>query len=356
MDIRELGEFGLIERLGAMVQVRKGVRIGIGDDAALLDALSLPIVTCDALVENVHFRRDWTTARNLGYKALAVNISDIAAMGGRPVAAFVILSLGTEDDRAFVEQLYHGLEDAARQFGLTIAGGDTVRSMSGLHLGITIIGEAARPILRSGARPGDILLVTGTLGDSAAGLSLLQQTNKLTIHVSAMPEMTRKFVLSRHHLPTPRIREMEATLNALNGHIGMHAVYPGEPDADNRYGLAAAVDLSDGLLGDAAHIAQRSEVTLEIEVERLPISEESRVVAKALGKDALDWALRGGEDYELLLCVVPEEVERVRSSIEQETGTKVTAIGRCVKREINDIMLIGTNGSRQAAFGAYTHF
>ncbi|MDQ3814945.1 MAG: thiamine-phosphate kinase, partial [Armatimonadota bacterium] len=177
MNLYELGEFGLIARIQERLAQRAGVRLGIGDDAALLNALAAPVVTCDALVEQVHFRRDWISPRELGRKAITVNVSDIAAMGGRPVAAFITLALSDQDDVEFVEELYAGFEEAAARYDLTIAGGDTVRSPSALMLSVTLIGDAPTPMTRGGARPGDVLLVTGTLGDAAAGLALLQASS-----------------------------------------------------------------------------------------------------------------------------------------------------------------------------------
>ena len=330
MNLSSLGEFGLIARLDAKLARRGGVRLAIGDDAAWLEALASPVVTCDALVEDVHFRLDWTTPRALGRKAIAVNVSDIAAMGGLPVAAFVSLALPPGRDVEFVEELYAGLEDAAAEYGLTIAGGDTVKSPASLMLSVAVIGNAPQPVLRSGATPGDVLLVTGTLGDSAAGLVLLMNPQW------AIDDATRAFLRTRHLEPAARLREMQAAL-----------AVPGA--------VRAGLDLSDGLAGDAAHVANRSGVTLEIETECLPISLACRALTNAAGRDALDFALSGGEDYEMLLCVAPEKSEEIVVAVQNATGTPVTAIGRVIEREAAPVMLV-KDGVRKAAPGGFTHF
>lgn len=341
MNLSTLGEFGLIQHLSQKLQTRAGVSLGIGDDAAVLQTLQTPIVTCDCLVENVHFRRDWTTPFLLGRKALSVNLSDCAAMGARPVAAFVALVVGENVDLLWLDELYRGLESVCADFDFTLAGGDTSRGAQTV-LSVTLLGDAPNPVLRSGAQVGDVLLVTGTLGDSAAGLQILlaetvEETSRILPQVSAA---TREDLLSRHFDPTPRLREMNVALMIQNhGERVLHA----------------ALDLSDGLAGDARHIANRSGVTLEINADALPISPQSRDVAALLGTSAQEWALRGGEDYELLMCVAPRSSHAVAQSITAATNTLVTAVGRVVPREAEPVITIA-NGERQAARGAFEHF
>lgn len=328
MNLSSLGEFGLIARLHTNLAQRSGVRLGIGDDAAVLESLAAPIVTCDALIESVHFRLDWTTLRALGWKAMAVNVSDIAAMGGAPVAAFITLALPQNFAVEQIEELYAGMEEAAAAFDFTIAGGDTTKSPGPVMLSVALIGNAPQPLLRSGARVGDVLLVTGTLGDSAAALSALQ-------HPSAAPDE----LWQRHYRPTPRLREIHAALGIENA-------------------IRAALDLSDGLAGDAAHIARASNVTLEIETALLPISENCHTMAFQLQKNALTWALAGGEDYELLLCVAPEKADAVRFAIEN-CGTLCTQIGQVLARENAPVMLLhkeNGNKKREPAGSGFAHF
>ena len=372
-DLQRLGEFGWIERQSRSLAVRAGVRLGIGDDCAVLDALQTPVVTCDCLVEEIHFRRDWSSPRQLGRKSLSVSVSDVAAMGARPVAAFVSLALPREIGLSFLDEFYCGLEEIAAHFSFTVAGGDTSRSPRGLMINVALVGEAAAneaaasgelpkeqtlPLLRSGARANDVLLVTGTLGDSAAGLWLLQ--NPQTVVAPSSTE----FLLRRHLDPQARCEEMQAALQ-----IG---------------GVHAAIDLSDGLAGDAAHIARRSALALEIETAGLPFSTACREVAKVaqtaqtVSKSsanlnaqsavsetstanrvldaAQNWALSGGEDYELLLCVAPEKAEAIARHIENETQTQVTQIGRCVASPKPRVKLLNGEGAEIVVPEAWTHF
>lgn len=337
MNLSEIGEFGLIAHLQKGLETRVGVQIGIGDDAAVLESLQRPVVTMDALVEGVHFRRDWTTARALGRKAMAVNVSDLAASGAHPVAAFVSLALGAGETVEWIEELYAGFEDAAREWGFTVAGGDMTRSRGDLMISIALVGEvlnpARGPILRSGAQNGDILVVSGTLGDAAAGLALLQAPD------IAVSDTTRQKMLLRHHEPTPRLQLMSVLL---------------EIDADAVHG---ALDLSDGLVGDAVHLARRSGVSPQIETEWLPISPECREVATTLNADALDWALAGGEDYELLLALSPEKVERLSLEAEKRCGVPLTIIGKCrAQDEAGPQVRILENGVMRPSERAWTHF
>jgi len=304
--LQELGEFGAIERFAARVQLREGVRVGIGDDCAVLESLSAPVVSCDALVEGVHFRRDWTTPFDLGRKTLAVSVSDLASSGARPVAAFISLCAPPDLELAWLDDFYDGMESLAAQFNFSVAGGDTTRANQ-LVLSATLIGEmlpeaANRPLLRDGARLGDVICVTGDLGASAAGLALLLTSANISTDA-------HRAALRRHFDPTPRLETMRAILRA------------------NRGAVHAAMDISDGLVGDAKHIAARSNVRLRIDAERVPIADSTRQIARELGQNALGWALTGGEDYELLLCVAPKSFDELQSA----TDGALTAIGEVVE-------------------------
>ena len=288
MNVSQRGEFGLIAHLHQGLVTRAGTQIGIGDDGALLNSLLHPIVTVDALVENVHFRRDWTSPFSLGVKSMVVNLSDLAAMGARPVAAFVTLALPPDCASDWVCQLYAGMESLAARTNFTIAGGD-VTSAPLVFISVTLVGDLmsqaqGAPITRSGARIGDAVCVSGNLGDSAAGLALLSNSDL------SIDEKSREYLLNRHFEPTPRLNEIENLMRR------------------NRASIHAGLDLSDGLAGDCAHIARASDVNIEINVERLPISAACQNAARALQVSPVDWALSGGEDYELCLCVAPEFV------------------------------------------------
>lgn len=351
MTLYQLGEFGLIEHLRGRLKTRAGVLESIGDDAAILAPLYIPTVTCDALIEGVHFRRDWTTPFLLGRKAMSVNLSDLAASGATPVAAFVCLGVsaalsGEDGALDWLDALYDGFQSAADEYGFTLAGGDTVRTSREIMISITMIGEveekcrqAGAPILRSGARAGDEVFVTGTLGDAAAGLFLLEHPE-----IQVAPE-TRTFLLNRHFNPVARVHEMQAALQMGNGNTP----------------ITAALDLSDGLAGDAAHIAHRSQLQLQIETTNLPVSPECHEAAHAAQQagfavSAQQWALSGGEDYELLLCVAPEFANSVQERILSDTGTVATKIGICRPPDTPGVLLLGENGTLETASSAWTHF
>lgn len=336
LSLSQLGEFGLIEQFRARLARRSGVEIGIGDDAAVLAPLSSPVVTSDALVEGVHFRRDWTTARALGRKCLAVNVSDIAAMGGVPVAAFINLTVSAADNAAWLLSLYEGFEDAAARGGFTIAGGDISRTETGgTVVGVTLVGNAPRPVLRSGARVGDILVATGYLGESAAGLWLLQNPEVI------VAENVRAHLLTRHFEPTARVAPMQAAL-AIEG-----AVH-------------AQLDISDGLAGDAAHLAKASGVAVEINLAALPLSASLMAAAQVAAPDnelgrAHDWALYGGEDYELLIAVAADSADATIEAI-QESGVAATCIGVCTADPTGGVWLVEGPKKMRPTHKAWTHF
>lgn len=284
MNVSQRGEFGLIAHLHQSLRTRAGTILGIGDDGAVLESLAHPIVTTDALVENVHFRRDWTSAHSLGIKAMAVNLSDVAAMGARPVAAFVSLALPPDCQSEWISQLYAGMESLAKLHDFTIAGGDMTAAPL-VFISVTLVGDLmteaqGAPITRSGSRVGDAVCVTGNLGDSAAGLAQLL--------ANAEPD---EFLLKRHFEPQPRLELIRELMNR------------------NRAAIHAGLDLSDGLVGDSSHVARASGVDFEIDAEKVPISPQCRAAARELNQPALDWALSGGEDYELCLCIAPEHIE-----------------------------------------------
>lgn len=336
MLLRELGEFGLIARLGQNLGVRDGVVRGIGDDAAVLAPLACPVISADALIEGIHFRRDWTSPRLLGRKSLSVNLSDLAAAGAAPVAVFLCLALGPDETVEFLEEFYAGMEELALRHDFTIAGGDMTRSPAPLMISVTIIGKpysAARgPLSRAGARPGDVLLVSGSLGASAAGLALLTRQPAS----DAISATARELVLDRHLNPTARLDVIRAAM---------------EFDAQ---AIHAALDLSDGLGGDAWHLARRSGLEIRIRTESLPVAPETRAVAAALGDDPMACALSGGEDYELLLAVAPQGAPALCQRVLERTGVALTAIGECVEGQ--PVVRIFEAGRERQGSRGFTHF
>jgi thiamine-monophosphate kinase len=288
-DLSRLGEFGLIDReagrLGRVpVQPARGeVVLGIGDDAAVvaLPGGSHLVSTIDALIEGVHFRRDWSSAADVGWKALAANVSDLGAMGARPVAAVITLALPKELPPAWVDGLYAGLAECAAVHGCPIVGGDTVRSPGPVAISVAAHGAApeGQTVTRSGARSDDLLCVTGVVGDSAAGLAILERS----LGRGGKIRKSERSLVEWHRRPRPPVAAGAALAEA------------GIP--------TAMLDLSDGIASDLAHICRRSRVGARVELERLPISHAARGAASGSGADPTDWALHGGEDFQLLLTL-----------------------------------------------------
>jgi thiamine-monophosphate kinase len=283
-----------------------GVRVGIGDDCAVLEpgAGRLLLATTDLMIEDVHFRRRWATPADLGWKSLAVNLSDIAAMGGRPRWALIALAcpdgVSVEDAEAF----YAGLLALAGEHEVTVVGGDTAASPAGWMVNVTLLGEAAaRPLLRSTARAGDVIAVTGALGGAAAGLALLERPAAPAGVAAAALDAVR----AAHLRPRPRVRE------------GQWLAAAG--------GVTAMIDLSDGLATDLGHVAEESGVGARVRLAQVPVADGARAVAAALGHDALAWATGGGEDYELLMTCEPGALPRLAAGLAEATGARLTAIG-----------------------------
>lgn len=335
MRITEIGEFGLIERVHQLLPEAAGdVVVGIGDDVAVLRTAgeNYLLATCDVQLEGAHFLRERITPYQLGRRAAAINISDIAAMGGRPRHMLVSLGLPPDTEVTFVERLYEGLCEEAGRFEATVVGGNMAVSRQVLFVDIFLLGEVEPSclLLRSGARPGDVLLVTGSLGTAAAGLAVTLDPDR-TCDASDLAEVKAAFLT-----PTPRVAEGRAI--AQSG------------------GVTAMMDVSDGLAGDVGHICQASGVGVRILAERLPISPATRAVAEAAGKDPVELALYGGEDYELLFTAPPERVEELVEAVRAATGTPVTAIGEMVAPSSGRCLVHGDGRSEPLEPRSWDHF
>ena len=313
MKLSRLGEFGLIDRIRRKVAVGRGVRLGIGDDAAWVDhPQGSSLVTADLLIEGIHFDLKWTSLVDLGYKSLAVNISDIAAMGGTP--AYVMLSLGipANFDSNNIDAFYRGIKSLAKKHGITIIGGDT-NTADLLIISVCLIGHPPKkPVCRSGAHVGDDIYVTGTLGDAALGLSMLRLKRQPQSGAVAQ-------LLKRHHRPVPRLAA-------------------GRLLARRRL-ATAMIDVSDGLIQDLGHICQASAVGANLQQDKLPLSGAYCAVA---GKFDMRHALSGGEDYELLFCAARQKRRRIQT-LRTQVGVPMTRIGVCVPAA-NGIRVIDTVG------------
>jgi len=302
------GEFELIERLVKGLRISRKIILGPGDDCAILAPSKAPqLFTIDSMIEGVHFRLGWGPPEKLGAKALAVNLSDIAAMGGTPTACVINLAIREGLDARFFDRLYIGIRKTAQRYDTDVVGGNITHG-DRLAITVALLGDASRNIMRRDlARIGDDVFVTGTVGDSAAGLAILD--GKLKARGA-----TREYLIERHLNPTPRI-EAGLALAKLNP-------------------APAAIDISDGLLQDLGHIAKRSGVGAEIDAASVPVSPAYR----KLMRDDLSLALGGGEDYELLFSVGSGHSEQ---SLSRALGVPVHRIGRIINGR--RIMVRGTH-------------
>jgi thiamine-monophosphate kinase len=286
ITIADLGEFGLIAAFAARLPQAPGTVVGIGDDAAVLAAPDSRVVaSMDLLVENQHFRRDWSTATEVGGKAAAQNLADIAAMGAQPTALLVGLAAPGGLPVAWAEDLATGLAQECARVGAVVAGGD-VSAAPLIMVAVTALGDLGgrSPVTRAGARPGDLVAVAGLLGHSAAGLALLK---------AGRTEPAR--LLAEHRWPHPE--------------------YTAGPEAA-ALGATAMIDVSDGLVQDLGHVAGQSGVRIDLESAQLPRDDALRAAADALGEqDALDWILTGGEDHALAATFPPGAALPTRWSV-----------------------------------------
>ena len=302
MNVSNIGEFALIERLAKATgaEAPRDLLVGIGDDAAAWRAGdSVLLATTDTLVQDVHFLPGLAPWCDIGWKALAVNVSDIAAMGGEPLFALVTLALPPEMEVAAVDRLYDGLNECAREYGVAIAGGDIVRAAE-FSITIALIGKAqmrnGEPLLlrRNAARPGDVIAVTGTLGDSAAGLERLK---------AGVPLDDPLVRVHLHPRPPVTVAQEAAQL-----------------------GIACGIDISDGLLQDIRHVCAMAGLAANIDASRIPISDALRA---AYPQSALALACSGGEDYELVFVAPAALIARLKAM----STVPLTVVGEFIEGE-----------------------
>ena len=353
MDLSTLGEFGLIARIRERANQRwPQVLLGIGGDAAAFRPSQgfVLLATTDLLLEGIHFLPGLPSSHLLGKKALAVNISDIAAMGGIPRLALISLALSPKETVESVDALYAGMEEEAEEYGVTIVGGDTSLSPGPLLINVALLGEAREDhwISRRGAKAGDSLMVTGSLGASAAGLEGIKAAlgedpegvrgrppRSWKRFQELKPALQKAFqeAVDLHFLPVPRVREGQ--LLARQGWAG------------------AMIDLSDGLGSDLSHLCEESHVGAVIWEEEIPIARCAEMVGQELGKDPFSFATQGGEDYELLFSTsVPAQVEK---AFQEAKLAPVTRIGE-VLAEPSRVNLLRRDGSLVSVVGGFDHF
>jgi thiamine-monophosphate kinase len=335
--LSELGEFGLIDRLNRVIQ-REGVKaprlsLGIGDDAAgfrCRDGFEL-LVTCDCLVEGRHYLPGHITPHDLGRRAVAINISDIGAMGGRPLYALISLGLKGEMKIADVEAIYQGFLSELNPFEAAIIGGNLTKITQDTFIDVTLIGEVeqGKMIRRSTAQKGDVILITGYPGRAAAGLELLLR--------SGTGEDLRDHPLVRvFNTPSHRAREGRAI--ALSGCA------------------TAMIDTSDGFLGDLGHICEESGVGAVLVKEQIPVSEELLEASKQLGKDPYDMVFGESDDYELIITCAPENVDRIRASIDRLTQVPLNDVGRIAEASEGIRLILPNGDERLMAHSGWDHF
>ncbi len=312
MNIENFGEFELLKKISEKFAVSHPSLIkGIGDDAAVLSCPEgkLLLFASDMLIENIHFSLNLTNSYQLGRKSLSVNISDIAAMGGDP--KFFLVSLGIREDISleFIDGFYRGIDDVSGNFGIFLAGGDLNRTNGNLVINVSLLGEVLENhlLLRSGARIGDQIFVTGTLGDSALGLEILKKKRKGGKHSTETGELIKK-----HLDPGPRLSEARV--------IAKKKI------------ATAMIDISDGLLSDLNHIVEESRVGAKIWLDKLPLSPGFEKYAPRYSQPAIDLALKGGEDYELLFTIPPEKMEYL-CRLSKNHSFRVTHIGEIIEPE-----------------------
>ncbi|HSV95300.1 MAG TPA: thiamine-phosphate kinase [Spirochaetota bacterium] len=318
MKISEIGgEFALIKRLMPEVESDPAIIRGIGDDCAVLayTADKYLVVTTDMMVENSHFSPQWFTPFQVGKKLVEVNVSDVVAMGGVPRFAFISVALTKDTEVEYMDELYRGIHSAGGKHGVYLIGGDTTHG-SQIVLNLTIIGEVEKNLLclRSEAKAGDLICVTGTLGGNQAGLELL---------LAGKPGHTIEFL------------EPECRLASEGCVIARYA--------------NAMIDVSDGLGSEVRHICEESGVGARIDCEKIPLSSEVVEAAKAVGGDPYDFAMYGGEDFELVFTVPPGKLSRLK-----EEFSDISVVGAVLPKE-EGIFLIKNNERMDIGRG-YDHF
>jgi thiamine-monophosphate kinase len=321
-----MGEFELLAKIRERLAAPgRRVRLGSGDDAAIVVPGGATATSVDALIDGVHFRREWSSLAQIGRKALAVALSDLAAMGAEPGEAYIVLGIPADLDEDDCLELLDAMTDLAKETGTTLAGGDVSRAPV-LTLAMTVVGHAESPtdlVTRSGARPGDALVVTGELGGAAAGLLLLEREPRADVprvsgHYGYLTPGTSTALRARQLEPQPRLEAGRALAEA---------------------GATAMIDLSDGLGGDAGHIAAASGVGLRIEAGALPLEAGVAEIAPTAGRDPLELASAGGEDYELLAALPEEQIATAAAELSDRDGTKLSRIGEVVAGEGVEIRL-----------------
>jgi thiamine-monophosphate kinase len=318
MKIKDIGgEFALIERITRKIK-DKNILTQIGDDASVIKIGNrLMLFTTDTLVEDDHFSLKWHSPYQVGMKAMEINVSDIAAMGGVPKYALISLCLKKTSEVEFVDELYRGIYAVAQKYGFEIVGGNMTHGKQ-VMIDVCMIGETHKPVLRSGAKIGDRICVTGSLGKSKAGLELFK----------AYGDGAKRFAAAKPHLePKARLKESGIIAQFAN----------------------AMIDVSDGLAPEVGHICDMSRVGAVIYAEKVPVSSETKKAAQLLKKNALDFALYGGEDFELVFTLPEKKLTELRKRFKD-----FSVVGKMLKRSSGIYLL--DRGKKKSLGKGYDHF
>ena len=333
MKFNEIGEFGFIESIKKeCITTLKDVIKGIGDDCAVFGPYSgrVFLFTTDMLVEDIHFLKAKITPYQLGWKTIAVNLSDIAAMGGRPLFLLISLAIPAEMNIELIQDFYKGMKDICEHYEVNILGGDTVASPDKLVISVSLIGDAKENevLYRSGARPGDRIYVTGNVGDSSAGLKILK--NEIS-----PPKSIASHFIKIHNEPEPLIKT-------------------GRIIAASRL-ASAMIDLSDGLLSDLGHICEESGVGAILFRSKIPLSSELKLLASRVKFNPIDLAFSGGEDYLLLLTVPEAKIKDFEILYKDKGSSPLYLIGEI--REEKGVRMVNDDGSiEEIRIRGFDHF
>ncbi|WP_017731334.1 thiamine-phosphate kinase [Nafulsella turpanensis] len=302
-EISSIGEFGLIERISRNTEALNESTVkGIGDDAAILDSSDKQrVLTTDMLLEGVHFDLAYMPLQHLGYKAVAVNVSDVAAMNAVPKQITVNIGLSNRMSVEAVDALYDGIKAACKDYKVDLVGGDTTASYSGLVISVTAIGEAeaAKVVRRSGAQKGDIVCVTGDLGGAFIGLQVLAREKQEFVENPEMqPQLgTYSYIVQRQLKPDARMDIIHEL-------------------AEQNIVPTSMIDVSDGLASELLHICRNSGVGVQIYEDKLPIDKQTYDTAVEFGIDPITCVMNGGEDYELLFTISQSEYEKLKNHMD----------------------------------------
>lgn len=327
-----LSEKGIINRIRRQSQAgSEELLLGIGDDCAVIKRGGglVELVTTDTMVEKVHFDLAWHPPELLGRKAAAVNLSDVAAMGGRPLYCLLSLALAADFEQSWLDQFMSGFLARLAMDQTLLIGGDTVKSEGGHVISVTVMGEAAESeiLLRSAACPGDLIMVSGPLGNAAAGLEICRRG-------LAGADNSWSGLIAAHLDPEP-----ETVLGPVLAESGL---------------VNAMMDLSDGLATDLAHLCKESGVGAEIDGASVPVADVLRSVAGSFGLRPMAWALSGGEDYRLLFTVPVADAEKLRDLIHRKLGRDMFAVGRIVEGQ--GVVLLEGGARFDISYQGYDHF